>query len=78
MSAADADQLIDATTGGHIWADRFEGNLGNVFDLQDRFTESVVAAIEPNLQLAEIALLIATTWRIFCASRWHAFVVDLP
>jgi TolB-like protein len=50
-------QLIDATTGGHIWADRFEGNLGNVFDLQDRFTESVVAAIEPKLQLAEIARL---------------------
>ena len=52
-----AGQLIDATTGGHIWADRFEGNMGNVFDLQDRFTESVVAAIEPNLQLAEIARL---------------------
>jgi TolB-like protein len=50
-------QLIDATTGGHIWADRFEGNLGNVFDLQDRFTASVVAAIEPKLQLAEIARL---------------------
>jgi TolB-like protein len=31
-------QLIDATSGGHIWADRFEGNVGNVFDLQDRFT----------------------------------------
>jgi TolB-like protein/Flp pilus assembly protein TadD len=52
-----AGQLIDATTGGHIWADRFEGNMGNVFDLQDRFTESVVAAIEPKLQLAEIARL---------------------
>jgi TolB-like protein/Flp pilus assembly protein TadD len=50
-------QLIDAITGGHIWADRFEGNLGNVFDLQDRFTESIVAAIEPKLQLAEIARL---------------------
>jgi tetratricopeptide (TPR) repeat protein len=49
-----AGQLIDATSGGHIWADRFEGNVGNVFDLQDRFTESVVAAIEPKLQLAEI------------------------
>jgi TolB-like protein len=48
-------QLIDATSGGHIWADRFEGNAGDVFDLQDRFTESVVAAIEPKLQLAEIA-----------------------
>jgi TolB-like protein len=50
-------QLIDATSGGHIWADRFEGSVGNVFDLQDRFTESVVAAIEPKLQLAEIARL---------------------
>ena len=50
-------QLIDATSGGHIWADRFEGNVGNVFDLQDRFTESVVAAIEPKLQLAEIERL---------------------
>jgi TolB-like protein/predicted Zn-dependent protease len=47
-------QLIDAISGGHIWADRFEGNLGNVFDLQDQFTESVVAAIEPKLQFAEI------------------------
>jgi len=36
--------------GGHIWADRFEGTIGNVFDLQDGFTESVVAAIEPKLQ----------------------------
>jgi TolB-like protein len=50
-------QLIDAMSGGHIWADRFEGEMSNVFDLQDRFTESVVAAIEPNLQLAEIERL---------------------
>jgi TolB-like protein/predicted Zn-dependent protease len=50
-------QLIDAISGGHIWADRFEGNVGNVFELQDRFTESVVAAIEPKLQLAEIERL---------------------
>jgi TolB-like protein/Tfp pilus assembly protein PilF len=50
-------QLIDTTTGSHIWADRFEGDLSDVFGLQDRFTESVVAAIEPNLQLAEIERL---------------------
>jgi TolB-like protein len=50
-------QLIDATSGGHIWADRFEGSIGTVFELQDRFTESVVAAIEPKLQLAEIERL---------------------
>jgi len=47
-------QLVDATTGMQIWADRFEGDLRDVFDLQDRITESVVAAIEPWLQLAEI------------------------
>ncbi len=47
-------QLIDTTSGTHIWADRFEGEFSDVFELQDRFTESVVAAVEPNLQLAEI------------------------
>jgi len=50
-------QLIDATNGLHIWADRFEGHMGDVFGLQDQFTESVVGAIEPKLQLAEIERL---------------------
>jgi TolB-like protein/DNA-binding SARP family transcriptional activator/cytochrome c-type biogenesis protein CcmH/NrfG len=50
-------QLIDATTGNHIWADRFEGDTTDVFELQDRFSESVVANIEPRLQLAEIERL---------------------
>src|SRR5215468_6905055 len=50
-------QLVDAASGRHIWADRFDGEMSNVFDLQDRFTESVVAAIEPSLQLAEIERL---------------------
>jgi TolB-like protein/DNA-binding CsgD family transcriptional regulator len=47
-------QLIDAMSGAQIWADRFEGDIGDVFALQDRITESVVAIIEPNVQLAEI------------------------
>ena len=38
-------QLIDAATGAHLWADRFEGDLGDIFALQDRITESVVSAI---------------------------------
>ena len=50
-------QLIDATSGAHIWADRFDGELTDVFALQDRFTESIVGAIEPKLQLAEIKRL---------------------
>ena len=47
-------QLVDATTGNHIWADRYEGALEDVFDLQDRITSSVVAVIEPKVQQAEI------------------------
>jgi len=46
-------QLIDASSGAHLWADRYEGDAGEVFSLQDRITESVVAAIEPALELAE-------------------------
>ena len=47
-------QLIDATTGAHIWADRFDGALDDVFDLQDQVASSVVGAIEPRLRLSEI------------------------
>ncbi len=47
-------QLIDATTGMHIWAERFEGLLDNLFDLQDQIAESVVGAIAPQLERAEI------------------------
>ena len=49
-----AGQLIDATTGANLWADRFEGTLDDIFDLQDRVTASVVGAIAPRLELAEI------------------------
>ncbi|MGH8555358.1 MAG: winged helix-turn-helix domain-containing tetratricopeptide repeat protein, partial [Gammaproteobacteria bacterium] len=47
-------QLIDATTGGHLWADRFEGTLDDIFELQDQVTASVVGAITPQLERAEI------------------------
>ena len=47
-------QLADATSGAQIWAERFDGEMSDVFKLQDRIAESVVAAIEPNIQLAEI------------------------
>jgi len=47
-------QLIDATTGAHLWANRFDGALEDVFDLQDQVAESVVGAIAPRLQQAEI------------------------
>lgn len=47
-------QLIDATTGAHHWAGRFEGVLGDIFELQDQITESVVGVIAPQLERAEI------------------------
>jgi adenylate cyclase len=49
-------QLIDAVTGAHIWADRFERDLTDVFALQDEMTMAVVTAIEPKLVQTEIAI----------------------
>ena len=47
-------QLIDASTNAHLWADRFDGALEDIFDLQDQVTTSVVGAIAPKLEQAEI------------------------
>ena len=48
-------QLIDATNGAHLWADRFDGLLDDVFELQDKVAASVAGVIEPALQAAETA-----------------------
>jgi TolB-like protein len=47
-------QLIDATNGVHLWAERFEGTLDDIFELQDTVAAGVVSAIAPQLELAEI------------------------
>jgi TolB-like protein len=47
-------QLIDATNGAHLWADRFDGSLEDIFDLQDKIAISVAGVIEPALQAAEM------------------------
>ena len=47
-------QLLEAETGAHLWADRYEGKLEDVFDLQDQITEKVVGVVEPSLQQSEI------------------------
>jgi adenylate cyclase len=49
-------QLIDAITGAHIWADRFERNLTDVFALQDEVTGAIISAIQPKLLQTEIAM----------------------
>jgi len=48
-------QLIEATSGAHLWADRFDGSLEDIFDLQDKVASSVAGVIEPALQAAETA-----------------------
>jgi adenylate cyclase len=52
-------QLIDSRDGGHLWADRFDGNLDDVFDLQDRITQEIVEALEVRLTVGERARI----WR---------------
>jgi adenylate cyclase len=51
-----AGQLIDAVTGAHIWADRFERDLTDIFVLQDEVTVAVVSAVQPKLLQTEIAM----------------------
>jgi TolB-like protein len=51
-------QLIDATTGAHLWVDRFEGDLSDIFALRDAVTANVVSAIQPKLLQAEIELAV--------------------
>jgi adenylate cyclase len=51
-------QLIDARNGAHLWADRFDGPLQDVFDLQDRIALAVAGVIEPTLQAAEAARIV--------------------
>ena len=46
-------QLVDAETGNHIWAERYDRHLNDIFAVQDEITESVVATIEPHLYAEE-------------------------
>jgi adenylate cyclase len=50
-------QLIDALTGAHLWADRFERELGDIFELQDQVTARVIGAISPKLEQAASRLI---------------------
>jgi adenylate cyclase len=52
-------QLIDAETGTHLWADRFDGSLEDVFELQDKIALSIAGVIEPALQAAEMRRSVA-------------------
>ena len=47
-------QLVEAETGAHLWADRFDGELKDIFEFQDQITETVVGIVEPSVQKSEI------------------------
>jgi hypothetical protein len=48
-------QLVEAETGAHLWAEKFDGALNDIFDLQDQITDRVVAVVEPSVQKSEMA-----------------------
>src|ERR1700676_4822735 len=70
-------QLIDATTGAHVWADRFDRDLGDIFAVQDEITASVAAIIEPALADAEQQRVLRTppdsldAWEAYQRGLWH-------
>ncbi len=72
-------QLIEATTGRHVWADRYDRDLGDVFALQDELTETLIAAIEPELNTAERERAIRKppetldAWSWFQRGLWHHY-----
>jgi adenylate cyclase len=71
-----AGQLIDAVTGAHIWADRFERDLTDVFALQDEVAVAVVSAIQPTLLKTEIAM--ATRRRSENLTAYDLYLRALP
>ena len=72
-------QLCETEAGAQVWAGRFDGDLADIFDLQDQLTEAVVGAIEPNLRQAEIARTRAkpteslTAYELYLRARPHHF-----
>ena len=68
-----AAQLIEASAGGHLWADRFDGPLDDIFALQDQVTAGVIGAISPKLEAARSNALIGSRPRI-CKPTITTFV----
>ena len=69
-------QLIDAQSGTHLWADRFEGSLEDIFDLQDKVASSVAGVIEPALEAAEIGRSVGRPTRELAA--YDLYLRSLP
>jgi TolB-like protein len=76
-------QLIDATTGSHIWAERYERDVADIFVIQDEITDSVIGAVEPVLLNAESRLAHAagdvegkTAWNLVRRGVWQFHKVE--
>jgi TolB-like protein len=68
-------QLIEASTGAHLWSERFEGTLDDIFELQDQIATSVVGAIAPQVELAEIERAKRNPTR--CATAYDCYLRGL-
>jgi len=70
-------QLIDATTGRHVWAERYDREIEDIFELQDEMTETIVAAVEPELGAFERDRALRTppqsldAWKTYQRGLWH-------
>ena len=69
-------QLIDTTTGNHVWADRYDRELTDIFDVQDEITRRIALVIEPEITLAETER--ATKFRTNNLSAWDCYLRALP
>jgi len=72
-------QLIDGNSGKHLWAERYDRQLEDIFDVQDEITQTVVGAIEPELNRAERERALQTqpekldAWDYLHRGRWHLY-----
>jgi adenylate cyclase len=70
-------QLIDATTGRHVWAERYDRSLADIFELQDEMTQTIVGAVEPELSAAERERAVRKppeslgAWETYQRGLWH-------
>jgi len=70
-------QLIDATTGRHVWAERYDRSLVDIFELQDEMTQTIVGAVEPELSAAERERAVRKppesldAWEVYQRGLWH-------
>jgi TolB-like protein/cytochrome c-type biogenesis protein CcmH/NrfG len=77
-------QLIDALTGGHHWAERYDRELGDIFAVQDEITRSVAAAIEPRLMAAEGVRALSRSsddlgaWELVARAQTHVWRLTRP